>query len=513
MPKLNSTTSISIDLYHLTVLQSNLESIIAAITQQPEKKLRKARYVGRFIGGKVAGVTAMSLFYSAVATFGTASTGTAIGTLSGAAATNATLYWIGGLVGGGVAAGTTVMTFGAAAIGAGAVLAWNKFFKTKPRKLTDLLSWEKRILCSCDILLRSLEPQGKLTASSLIEMSRPEERHLFSKYGIAPLLKELDFVQQSDTRKKHLKENLMRKNRNKLTKAHNRLRWWSDGFSRTYPRKPTLKSQHQHKKSAHGLIGFLKRMFKRKRLNQEAQPPEVNAVASSAIFMTFHSFLEKRNQPINFEQSLVLDALRRAETGLNSASTEHLAEYIRALSPERLSHLVSQTKREFHKHLLSHSQEKRDPAFDVEQALAQCAPGYDIEYALQDNCIRRAQISDKTSLDLLHEHLGPIPQKTKIASDVFIALINGLGSDGFRSYVTNFKAIQRLVEFKSDGFVNSITDELASSVYVIAAATVHSLLVEKSSPEEALNDALVIAGIIAVGDGISGMVSDFFGLP
>ena len=66
--------------------------------------------------GALAGVTAMGV----VSTFATASTGTAISALSGAAATNATLAWFGGGAiaagGGGMALGAAVLTGGTAAV-------------------------------------------------------------------------------------------------------------------------------------------------------------------------------------------------------------------------------------------------------------------------------------------------------------------------------------------------------------------------------------------------------------
>lgn len=66
--------------------------------------------------GALTSVTAMGL----VSTFATASTGTAISTLSGAAATNATLAWFGGGAiaagGGGTALGATILTGGTAAV-------------------------------------------------------------------------------------------------------------------------------------------------------------------------------------------------------------------------------------------------------------------------------------------------------------------------------------------------------------------------------------------------------------
>jgi len=76
--------------------------------------------------GATAGVLGSAATFGLVSTFGAASTGTAIASLSGAAATNATLAWIGGgslaAGGGGVAAGATILSGGAAliAIGVGA---------------------------------------------------------------------------------------------------------------------------------------------------------------------------------------------------------------------------------------------------------------------------------------------------------------------------------------------------------------------------------------------------------
>lgn len=63
-------------------------------------------------GAAAGGVVAPAAFLAAQS-FGTASTGTAIGSLFGAAKTSATLAWIGGGVGGGVAAGSAMLTGGA----------------------------------------------------------------------------------------------------------------------------------------------------------------------------------------------------------------------------------------------------------------------------------------------------------------------------------------------------------------------------------------------------------------
>jgi len=65
---------------------------------------------GKLLSAKVAGITSTVTLFSLVSMYGTAGTGTAIASFSGAAATNATLASIGGFVGGGMAAGALVMS-------------------------------------------------------------------------------------------------------------------------------------------------------------------------------------------------------------------------------------------------------------------------------------------------------------------------------------------------------------------------------------------------------------------
>lgn len=513
MANLNRAASASSEYPSLADLEGCLESIIAALTQQSEKGLSKSRYVGRFVGGKLAGVTAMSAFYSAVATFGTASTGTAIGSLSGAAATNATLYWIGGLVGGGVAAGATVMTFGAAVIGAGAIWVCSKLFGTKPRKLETLSLTEKRILCSCDILLRSLETPEKQSASHRVRISLPSERHLYSKYAVQPLLSAIAVTLFSEGGKKHLKENLTRKHRKKLQDQYRRLRAWSEAFSRTFPHKPLFKPRDQNTRRSSVLVRLWNSIFKRNHSKRGREVPEYRSTASSAICITVQSLLEGREGPMNFEQRLVMDAMRRSDESLRSETPEALAQHIRTLAPEQLSSLVSKTRVELHKSLLNRGGANNGASVDAARGTDQFPPGYDVEYGLQADRVSWVKITAKANPEVLHEHFQRYPHIGIRASEILIAIVQGLKSDGFKSYVTNFKAIERLVEFKSDGFIESITDELVSSSFVMAAAAVHTILVEKQSPEKALNDALAIAGIVAGGGYLSDLVGDFFGVP
>ena len=71
------------------------------------------------VSGKLAGIAVPASMFSIAGLVGTASTGTAIGSLSGAAFTSSALAWLGGSVAMG-----TVLVSGAAVVGALVHLSW-----------------------------------------------------------------------------------------------------------------------------------------------------------------------------------------------------------------------------------------------------------------------------------------------------------------------------------------------------------------------------------------------------
>ncbi|WP_312756072.1 hypothetical protein [Rummeliibacillus suwonensis] len=82
--------------------------------EQVENTLTMGQAAINATKGAVSGVSTALGAWALVSTLGTASTGTAIGTISGVAATNATLAWFGG---GAIAAGGAGMAGGAAVLG------------------------------------------------------------------------------------------------------------------------------------------------------------------------------------------------------------------------------------------------------------------------------------------------------------------------------------------------------------------------------------------------------------
>ncbi|GHU07204.1 hypothetical protein FACS1894151_01190 [Spirochaetia bacterium] len=108
--------------------------------------------------GAVAGVSTALGTWALVGTFGIASTGTAIGTLSGAAASNAILAWLGG---GSIAAGGGGMAVGTAVLGglvAIPVLAISGLFQhlAANKKIKQIREEELKILEYIDTIKKNL---------------------------------------------------------------------------------------------------------------------------------------------------------------------------------------------------------------------------------------------------------------------------------------------------------------------------------------------------------------------
>ena len=94
-------------------LEQKLNISPQQLARWEDASVQAAEVLGGLTSSGAAGVSTAAGVYGLVSTLGTASTGTAIGTLSGAAAKSATLAWLGGgslsIGGGGVAAGTMVL--------------------------------------------------------------------------------------------------------------------------------------------------------------------------------------------------------------------------------------------------------------------------------------------------------------------------------------------------------------------------------------------------------------------
>jgi len=132
-----------------------LRGVCAAVLQT--SKGASTRLMNALLA-KTAGVASVAGILGLIAAFGTASTGTAIATLSGAAATTAQLFWVGSLIGGGVLAGTVITGGLGVVIG----LVGMKLITGRARKPETLSQEEQALLVLASTLAKALEEQAAM---------------------------------------------------------------------------------------------------------------------------------------------------------------------------------------------------------------------------------------------------------------------------------------------------------------------------------------------------------------
>ncbi len=165
-------------------LENTLTQVVSAILQTSDKR---ARIFINAVVGKFGGFAAISGFSGLITTFGTAGTGTAIATLSGAAANSAQLFWLGSWVGLGVAGGSVMLAAGGVGVGIIAG-AWGRRRSLGRSRLEhDLQAHEKTILVACTELITAIQKQSKERTSPT-----PTEMRQVTEHALIPLAYQID---------------------------------------------------------------------------------------------------------------------------------------------------------------------------------------------------------------------------------------------------------------------------------------------------------------------------------
>lgn len=168
-------------------LQSLERSLVGIIGSVRQVSNRRTRIIAGVIFSKLGAVASIGGITGLVSTFGAASTGSAIASLSGAAATSATLYWIGSIIGlGAVAGGVMVTTAGLGIAVVGAVYAGRSFFG-RARRDEDLFDYERALIYAAMTLLKAIQEQIK-AGKAPTEWEMKE----FSKHGLVPLILQIE---------------------------------------------------------------------------------------------------------------------------------------------------------------------------------------------------------------------------------------------------------------------------------------------------------------------------------
>ena len=337
----------------LAVLSEAIGSFRDAITR--EKKgtaLELATKVSVNVG---AGAAMTAALLGAAAMFGTASTGVAIGTLSGAAFTSAALAWLGGSV----AVGTSILTGGAILAGIAAVYSTQRLFKGHlygpPRNIDMLGDKEQIYLDSLDHLLIALKK---------MELDETVPPSFVSKLMWAEVLNPaISFYDD---------------------KAHDEFNDW-----------PVLS-----KRSLRSSISKLKELrAERSWLQQSAVPIGVVTVVTMRLLAGSDEFTP--------EDELVLDAFRRSANELENATPEQIGEYLSGFSPNKLAGVKNNVKGIYHELAYAEAENTDGDQYFARVFPDTNHPGADIEIidATTGETLEVLQLKATNNVQALVDHL------------------------------------------------------------------------------------------------------------
>lgn len=277
---------------------------------------------------KLAGAAVPVSFFSVAALAGTASTGTAIGSLSGAAFTSSALAWIGGSV----AMGTLVV--GGAAI-AGAVAApfavkplASKYVLGQTRKLEDLSASEKQLVDACSPLAIGLR-QAEKGAVAL----NPSKAAALHEDAFAPLVEKASEV-------------LLLSQDWPIMQR----RWFRNAFM-----------------ELNIISSFAKRA-------SQLGEPLLVGIGSVLIF----NLLSEGPHEFTVAEQEVLDAIRRSSDELSEMTNEEIAEHIQQLSPVELQGFKNNVKGIAHELSFARTENNDGDEFRVELFESTNHPGADV---------------------------------------------------------------------------------------------------------------------------------------
>jgi hypothetical protein len=447
----------------LKSIDNALLGVVSAVTQTPSKNVQKARLASSVATATLTKAATTAGIWGAVSTLGTAGTGTAIGTLSGAASTSATLAWIGGLVGGGMAAGAILLPVTGIAAGAAASMYVRRKLYGRPRKIDELHYFEEEILFASDNLLR---PIDAVSQDGVMQPSADELR-VFAHDGLLPLITQIE-------------KRLTEPNTDGSEQPH------AFGFADTVlPKYQKQLRKHCRvlRKHAEALAaprrkGFLERFgysvgrMTGKPRGTSSQNPLPNMLASVVLAVTFQRLLSNKLADWSLESDLVLEALKRSTDKLQDASVEELSAYVKGLTPDQLKGVVSNTKGIYHELLFANMHNASGAGTTAEVMAATNHPGADVQFFQDGDLVREIQLKAVSSPSSVYEHLERYPDIEILVTEEMASVLEGIGSSGLSNAILSRNVSERLEALNDEGLLDQVSDAVLTSAFVVAGFSV-----------------------------------------
>ena len=423
-----------------------------------------ASQFSRALTAKLAGAGSTAALFALVSSLGSASTGTAIATLSGAAATKATLAWVGGMVGGGMAAGA-VLTGGVTIV---VGLAAYKALTSNRRAFESLTALEQRLIQSCWMLIAVCD---SYLEKDVADFRSRDARFLLDE-SFRPLYAELT------TNVDVLCASLDVKNAVALREhaIYDFRREVLDGFERLLSRT--------------GAVGSSKL----------AGPGGVSVEA--LVGGMFYALMTQHPLDDSIESHLMLDALRRSATDLSGASEHDLGEYLRAQPEEALKRLAENVKGIYHELAWAEHYNATHSGSYAEVFESTNHPGSDvlIRDSTSHEPLDEIQLKAVDSTGHVYEHIHRYPDIPVAATDEVADRMadEGVIRSGYSNESLRATTHDDLSAIHDHTILNRAGDAALLSLGISSTCDfVEMLRGEKAFPDAVMNTASKVATVTA----------------
>lgn len=422
-----------------------------------------ANQFGAAVASKVAGAASAAAVLSMVSALGSASTGTAIASLSGVAATNASLAWVGGLVGGGMAAGA-VMTGGLAlAVGVGTY----HLFSSTARPFESLSNAEQRIVESTGFLVAAINDilNDKHKTLSYVDAA------FLLEHSLQPLYQQLQQERAAICTQLDYK--------NRMAFEHNALvdfeRNVIQGFEHFLQQENVRRRQHYPEFAIAGVLYEL-----------------LNGIAIDN----------------SAESQLVLDALRRMRSDWQDASESQIADNLAGYDAEQLRGVASNVKGIYHELLFveRYNQTHSDTCAEVFAATNHAGADVMIRDSQTDAIVVQYQLKAGSSEQLIRNHFEKYPDIDLLASSE-IAQQYGMNVDsGFSNAQLNDDVNHVVQGLTENTLTDRGADSAALSGLIAAGLEARHVLSGKQTVSGAGLNALKASGVAAGSTVLAGLL-------
>lgn len=220
-----------------------------------------------------------------------------------------------------------------------------------------------------------------------------------------------------------------------------------------------------------------------------------------SIAVTVSQLISGQRHGWTADQELVIKALQRSKKSLNTADTEELGDYLRAMPEESLSGVVSNVKGIYHEFLIRRAENADKDEVRAQIFEATNHPGADIEFTIDGALVREVQAKAVQSPQAIFAHFEAYPDTTVLATSEVTEILKGAFGDkvsdsGFRNESLTRETEDTFADIMGDRRVlDFVEDGVLTSPLLTAAVAARGILNGAPPSKDDIREMLELAGV------------------